>query len=249
MNITNQYDENGKKTGLWIERNEDGQILNSINYKAGKLNGKYTEFNPITGLITSSSEYREGLLHGTYKSYDDKGNLRKSIEYKNNLKNGVALSYFSNGIIESKANFKEGLLHGKCEHFYDNGQLKEVGYYRNRDPHGIFIGLYKNGELDYITSFKEGKINRLFLQFDENGILKNSKLNKNGNEDFSSSNKEKEELVPRESQKLFKELEKDDYLKTIIKNTSWGKSQGNTTEQDWGNKILQDKISSLENER
>ncbi|MFR9020209.1 MAG: hypothetical protein ACLVH8_10940 [Fusobacterium sp.] len=86
-------------------------------------------------------------------------------------------------------------------------------------------------------------------QYDENGILKNSKLNKNGNEDFSLSNKEKEELVPRESQKLFKELEKDDYLKTIIKNTSWGKSQGNTTEQDWGNKILQDKISSLENER
>ena len=80
MDIANQYDENGKKTGLWIERNEDGQVLNSINYKAGKLNGKYTEFNPITGLITSSSEYREGLLHGTYKSYDDKGNLRKSIE-------------------------------------------------------------------------------------------------------------------------------------------------------------------------
>ena len=58
--------------------------------------------------------------------------------------------------------------------------------------------------------------------------------------------KKKKELTPKESENLFKETQKDDYLKEIIKNTSWGKAQGNTTAQEWGNKILEDKISDLE---
>ena len=57
-------------------------------------------------------------------------------------------------------------------------------------------------------------------------LLKIQDLNKNGNEDFSLSDKEKKELTPKESENLFKETQKDDYLKEIIKNTSGAKPKG-----------------------
>ena len=113
--IINQYDEKGLKDGLWVQRNDEGKLLSCANYKNGKLDGKYIEYNPISGLITSSSEYKEGLLHGNSKIYDLEGNLQINMEYKNNLKDGICLNYSSNGNLKRIINYSEDKHQGNMK--------------------------------------------------------------------------------------------------------------------------------------
>ena len=83
----------------------------------------------LDGSIEYESEYKNGILHGVTKYWDESGNLISEAIYSNGKLHGLWLSYFSGNIVKSKVGYSYGQKHGKEEFFYDNGQLQSLTEY------------------------------------------------------------------------------------------------------------------------
>jgi len=61
---------------------DDGKPLSVRHYKAGKLDGLAMEWNR-EGVVVFEADYREGMRHGKFNKYDDKGEPRLLQTFEN----------------------------------------------------------------------------------------------------------------------------------------------------------------------
>ncbi|MBT5078694.1 MAG: hypothetical protein HOM61_07285 [Candidatus Marinimicrobia bacterium] len=81
------------------------------------------------GGVEYESQYKNGILHGVTKYWDESGNLISEAIYLNGKLHGLWTSYFAGDWVKSKVNYYYGQKHGKEESFYDNGQLQSLTEY------------------------------------------------------------------------------------------------------------------------
>ena len=78
--IINQYNENGKKHGLWKYYDEDGKLIGGGCYENGKEVGPWkTYWN--NGKLLSEGCYKNGEKIGIWKYYDKNGILTEEKTY------------------------------------------------------------------------------------------------------------------------------------------------------------------------
>ena len=61
---------------------------------------------------------------GKWLGWDDNGQLKYEINYKDGEKHGKWLEWHANGQLAWEENYKDGERHGKWLEWYENGQLK-----------------------------------------------------------------------------------------------------------------------------
>jgi len=130
----NQFTHDGKKTGIWEESYNNGQLSSKVSYKDDK---------------------RDGIWESYYKN----GQLLSKGSYKNDKKTGIWESYYDNGQSYSKGSYKNDKQNGIWEYYYPNGQLSSKGLYKDGKKDGIweFYNDYGNGQLDMRGLYKDGK--------------------------------------------------------------------------------------------
>ena len=148
---------NGEIDGCYKYIDDDGVILQEINYKNGILSGdmrqyyksgvlmlliKYdngqTVHEVITyyenGMLQSRTPYSEGKVDGIYKAYDEFGDNMIEIEYKQGKRNGRTVTYYPKlhgGGVYEVSEYKNDLLHG-MKHTYDKaGNVASITPYKN----------------------------------------------------------------------------------------------------------------------
>ena len=77
-------------------------------------------------------------------------------------KEGLWVSYFSDGSIEEQKNYKKGKLDGTLKRFHYNGQLKSVSNWKNDTLDGTFEEFSFNGDLVSEVNYLNGKKNGPF---------------------------------------------------------------------------------------
>ena len=126
---------NGKnREGNWIYYHENGKtIMLEETYKDGKLHGPYkTYYN--TGKPTEVTNYSNGLLDGSYKKYAIKGHIYQDFTYKDGKLNGAAIYYNrKNGELNTKGFFKDDVRVGTWEN-YAEGELVSTEQPNKRKP-------------------------------------------------------------------------------------------------------------------
>lgn len=120
-----------KKTGQWIEFNNEGDIASIENYvngllegsalkmsfrgqvdqkftyHLGQLHGRWVQHK--FGKIIEERNYNMGKLDGVVKTYDDKSwKLRQEAEYKDGLQDGFFRYYDDNGTVTLEYQYKKG---------------------------------------------------------------------------------------------------------------------------------------------
>ncbi len=80
--------------GPWVQY-KFGKVMETRQYKNGKLNGSVKIFDPKSYKLRQESEYKDGLQDGHFRYYDDDGNITMDYEYKNGEK-------VSGGMVEKK---------------------------------------------------------------------------------------------------------------------------------------------------
>lgn len=145
----------------------DREIINRRNSLDNK-HGKWIYFYE-TGEAKREENYRNGILHGFVKEFDEKGNLR-------------SISKYENGILQKDA--EETKQFEIRYDYYPDGRVKIVGSYHNNLPDGVRREYGKDGKLERSYIFNEGImiaegiINEkglrqgLFKEFYENGQKK-----------------------------------------------------------------------------
>ncbi len=120
-----------KKDSVWSNFGPSGRLSNKETYKADVLNGKKTIFfvsedpNDKSQIVSSISNYKEGVLEGEFVEYFDGGSMKEKGNYLNGKKSGFWMKYSITGSIMIEECFKEGLRNGWTKSFDESG--KEVG--------------------------------------------------------------------------------------------------------------------------
>jgi antitoxin component YwqK of YwqJK toxin-antitoxin module len=147
--------KNGIKDGEWIYYYEPdieilssecksafSEIYNSNNYK-------------ISRQIKEKGNYREGKKEGDFFHYNFDGSISWQMVYKNDLYDGINVTYFQNGLQEKIRHFKNNIANGMFVDFYPNGSLKMISYYENGQKAGDWEIFDKNGNQICKSNFKD----------------------------------------------------------------------------------------------
>ncbi len=129
--VVQGFVEGDKKTGTWLEYNNDGdlstmtsyingfqegpalkfsfrgQVDQRTNYHLGQLDGPWVQYK--FGKVMETRVYAAGKLNGPVKIYDDKSyKLRQETEYKDGVQNGHFRYYDDNGNVTMEYEYKNG---------------------------------------------------------------------------------------------------------------------------------------------
>ena len=82
--------------------------------------------------------FKDGKLHGIYKSWHPNGKVRNKSEFINGKKNGKSITFSSDGIKIFEEHYKEGKLHGELTEWSENGDLvRKVSYINGSEVDSI----------------------------------------------------------------------------------------------------------------
>jgi len=194
---------NGKAEGHYLERNKNGNIIQSILFENGKkIQAKeFTEFFEID--IEFNFENGELIENRTYKNAN---NQIVKTEQRNEFKelHGRYEEIYAHGQLKLSKTFVQGKEEGEWLSFYENGQTHKSGF-------------YKTGILYLINSYSE---NGKTLLSEGNGILEEIQKNSAGDQLRYESNYEnglkhgvqkiyKNGVLETENQFILGELQKD----------------------------------------
>ncbi|MHC1774246.1 MAG: toxin-antitoxin system YwqK family antitoxin [Lentimicrobium sp.] len=109
--LVNTWDTAGKQevsngNGIYHSyQSDDSTLYETGEIRNGLRNGLWTTFYAASGNILQESNYVDGKLSGTQKSYFESGQLMLAGEMKNDLREGEWTWYYENGIVSSTASF------------------------------------------------------------------------------------------------------------------------------------------------
>ena len=170
---------NGMKDGLSREYDREGKIITLLEYNNdflisrekinftdanGLRQGEWLEFYP-GGNIKVEKNYRDDLLHGYYKEYNEKGSLVVTLLYDNGKVTGTDIDNGSDIEVVNK--------------YDDSGRLIYSGPYKNGVPVGIHREYKENGEVKGARIYND---NGLLIS---EGIIDDAGNRNGGWKDFS----------------------------------------------------------------
>lgn len=122
------------REGKWLYFHVDGKtVMVEENYKNGKLHGAYKTFYN-SGKPTELAHYKDGQLSGNFKKYSIKGHLYQDFNYENGKLNGPAIYYNrKSGQLTTKGQFKDDIRVGTWENYVD-GELVSTEQPNKRKP-------------------------------------------------------------------------------------------------------------------
>ena len=110
----------------------------------------------ITGQIYKESQYHQGLLDGTSKTYALNGTLIESWNYHHGEKTGLQQGWFEEGPKKFEFYFKNGKLQGPQTEWHMNGNVFRRKVYANGVETGTKV-LYPGGEIYSNYTKRDGR--------------------------------------------------------------------------------------------
>lgn len=130
--------EDGIRSGEWITRNVEGEVIIKANYKADKLDGDYFQYH-YKRALKLEAHFEEGKPVGYWKYYNDRGRVIKEGRYEGGTPTGIWKIYDKKGkevIVEydfDKATYLSSKT--SCRLFQHNGIARD-------DESGEWMVLY-----------------------------------------------------------------------------------------------------------
>lgn len=78
--------------------------------------------------VKIKGEYRNDKLNGQMAAYDIEGNLMEVSEWREDLRDGLTISFYPNKDTAAVYNFKDGKAFGEYKIYYEQKRLKKVSF-------------------------------------------------------------------------------------------------------------------------
>ncbi|MFV0247358.1 MAG: toxin-antitoxin system YwqK family antitoxin [Tenacibaculum sp.] len=169
----NQFNAEGKRTGIWKKYYKNGAIRYQGQFKNGKEIGtfKFYDMSLSTQPIIVK-EFSETSDTALVKFYSIDGKLKSKGESVKKQRIGKWLYFFQNGKIISEENYQKGLLHGMLKNYYPSGRLTEQTNYAEGEKHGISKIYSEDGVLLQEENYQKGLLHGSCAYYDIKGELK-----------------------------------------------------------------------------
>lgn len=155
----NQSDLQGKKQGLWEEKTPAGSSKG--NYNDDQKNGCWTSYAG-DGKLIRIENFKNGIREGIAVDIDQRGYLVSETYFVNNLIEGTAKKYFYGTNPASMIDYVHGKITGKKKIYYENsaGKLMEESEYKDDIKNGASNFFTISGdpiaEYTYVNNMLQG---------------------------------------------------------------------------------------------
>lgn len=122
------------------------------------------------GVVVAEGDALDGLKHGSWTTYDDKGLPALTTTYYKGKKQGVELGFDNRGSVEVKAYYHNDLLDGEYI-MYKNRNITEKRNYKNGVLEGGLFKYYNSGKLMQESYYENGKLEGIAKWYDQEGNL------------------------------------------------------------------------------
>jgi antitoxin component YwqK of YwqJK toxin-antitoxin module len=177
----NRFDENNEKTGEWIEFYTGLKIKSISNYKNGLLDGYYKEYNQL-GKLTLTLLYNEGKL---VERVDEKNAEIKVVEKRDSEGNIIESGPFMDGTpvgihktFDNAGNITGSMIYDDLGNIVSNGIIDREGNKQGEWKDFFNTGKRKKDEGAYKNNLRDGK----WIFYFENGNTEQIGSYKNGKE-------------------------------------------------------------------
>lgn len=163
---TNQFDENGKRHGVWRKYYNNNRVRYTGTFDHGKEVGVfkfYSASNSENPVIIK--KYNDSDL-ADVRFYTPSGVLESEGKMRGKEREGKWLYYHEDGkSIMSEENYADGKLDGEYRTFYPSGEPTEIAYYKNGLLHGNYKKYSIKGFLYQDFNYSEGKLNGMAIYY------------------------------------------------------------------------------------
>ncbi|MDP4952358.1 MAG: hypothetical protein NWQ53_01830 [Flavobacteriales bacterium] len=186
---TEGYYTKGIKNGIFKYYNSKGELQKIEKYQGGQLLTDADEAQLLdirkeyfeSGKLKLVGSYKNGSKQGTFREYDEEGNVIQSYVYKENLLLGEGIVddegrrqgdwkiYYPTGEIQAEGAYVDGLREGPWVFYHAEGKIAQKGAYRLDLPQGEWRWYFKNGEIHREEYYRKGKEDGEFVEYNEKG--------------------------------------------------------------------------------
>jgi antitoxin component YwqK of YwqJK toxin-antitoxin module len=182
----NLVDNQGNKTGLWIER--EGEYTWKGEYAGNAKIKTWTAFYN-NNFIAKIENYSNGLKDGLMIQCDRKGKISLMENYKDGKLDGLTIYYGLNtDKPQSETWYTNGMKNGLFRQYYENGKIQEETVYRDDKKEGLSRWNNKAGQRIAEYNYKAGNFDGIQKTFYENDTVQ--AINQYKNNELSGESKE-----------------------------------------------------------
>lgn len=169
LKLETDLDQAALPHGASIGFFEDGQVLSIATYHHGKNVGLYQEFFP-SGKAHILQEWKDGLLEGVRKVFNENETLVEDEHFLRGLKHGESKTFFADGgLKKSSAFYVHGHLEGKKSEWYENGSIASIKHYVQGMLQSV-ESYFETGKIQEQQSFFRSVPNGEHTRYHPNGI-------------------------------------------------------------------------------
>lgn len=159
----------GERDGVSKHYSFDGILILEKKYMRGNLIA-------YRSLIGKSNDWVEFSGTGTIRAVHPNGKLALEESYKDGLLHGSIKSYFSNGQLQSLKNYQYGDYDGLQTYYYPDGKVKLKEFYILDDAHGRWERFDPSGRIESVMSFSHGYPQGVAEQYSQGKKIKSVKF-------------------------------------------------------------------------
>jgi antitoxin component YwqK of YwqJK toxin-antitoxin module len=144
-----------------------------------RIDSVFFRLDSVTGGVLEKGlidEFRN--KQGNWAYFYDSGRLKSLISYSNNLADGYAVTFTSDGLMETEGFYHNGKKEQSWKIYYSTGNLKEELNYLRDSLKGEYKEYWENGKLKIKGSFESGEKTGEWSFFDASGKLIHKEISK-----------------------------------------------------------------------
>lgn len=169
MRMHGQY-ERGKRDGLWLWHDRDGNKERQGNYVDGKRDGPWTEWSD--NKIVFTGHYARGKPDGEFIHYDRNENELGRFEIKDGT--GTMLTFWPNRKVASRQHVYQGAADGLYQELTKEGKVIVEGRFRNDVKHGAWKEFTPDGVPTLEQTWKRGKLDGIVRKYVDGAVATES---------------------------------------------------------------------------
>lgn len=184
-----QYYKHGLREGFFKEYDEKGNLKSIKKYVNDVEEVIESQMKPLqmqheyypNGRIKREASFRNGHREGTWREFDENGNVTSSQIYQNGrlvqsgvmdtdgTRRGEWVELYPDSTLRAKGIYINGKRSGEWRFYYPGEVLEQVGNYKDGLLDGTWTWYFENGKIqkqeDFFENLPEGK----YVEYDESG--------------------------------------------------------------------------------
>ena len=173
-----EYDEKGNLKSIRKFVNDVEQVMDS---QTKPLQMQH-EYYP-NGRIKREVSFRDGRREGTWREFDEDGNVLSSQIYRNGrlvqsgvmdtdgTRRGEWVELYPDSTLRAKGLYINGKRSGEWRFYYPNEVLEQVGNYREGLLDGTWTWYFENGKIQKQEDFLENQPEGKYVEYDDTGAV------------------------------------------------------------------------------